>query len=97
MQRDTFNATNSYLQHTNSLQSKCSKTSNQSLLEEEDNAEMKDIRHLPKEKMVEATNALFAKKVKELSFPENPTLFSLGPGSTKGNSKKQGKTLMNYF
>ena len=58
---------------------------------------MKDIKHLPKEKMVEATNVLFAEKVKELTFPENPTLFSHGPSSVHGGSKRKGKSLVNYF
>jgi len=35
---------------------------------------------LPKAKKVEATLAIFNKKVKELSFPKNPALFTKEKG-----------------
>ena len=41
--------------------------------------ELKDFKHLSKQKMVEATNVLFREKVKELTFPKNPSLFSQEP------------------
>ena len=47
--------------------------------DEEDEMELKDFKHLPKHKMVEATNVLFREKVKELTFPKNPSLFSQEP------------------
>ena len=43
--------------------------------EEDDENELKDIKHLTKAMMVEATQAIFVKKVQELTFPQNPMLF----------------------
>ena len=44
---------------------------------------MKDIKHLPKKELVQATEALFSKKVKELTFPRNPSLFAHDPNKKK--------------
>lgn len=46
------------------------------MYDDEDQNELKDFKHLPKAKMVEATLGLFNKKVKELTFPKNPSLFT---------------------
>ena len=54
----------SVLQGSSSLQSKYTRVSkNQSAFDEEDEKEMKDFKHLPKPKLVEATQKLFTKKV----------------------------------
>ena len=66
------------LQTGSNLQSKYNRTGNNyntRSYDRDDEEEMKDFKHLPKAKIVEATQALFTKKVKQLTFPKNPTLF----------------------
>ena len=48
----------------------------QSSMDEEDELELKDMKHMPKEQITEATYAIFNAKVKELTFPKNPSLFT---------------------
>ena len=60
------------------LRSKYTRTTNTSHIKDfdtDDENELKDFKHLPKDKAVEATQQLFVKKVEQLTFPKNPTLF----------------------
>ena len=65
--------------------SRKTRTTNKSELEDEDEAELKEFRHLPKQKIAEVAHSLFDQKVKELTYPKNPTLF------TKVNKSKIGR------
>lgn len=51
----------------------------QSEIDEEDELEMVDVKHMTKPQIVEATHAIFNEKVKELTFPKNPSLFTKEP------------------
>ena len=82
------------LQNQSSLQSKYTRTSNnvsQQLDMEEEEREMREIKHLPKAEMEEATLALFTKKVKQLTYPKNPSLFADDPQNKKRQRKGSPK------
>ena len=43
---------------------------------DDEEKELRQFKHLPKAQILEATQNLFSKRVKELTYPNNPTLFA---------------------
>eukprot|EP00353_Schmidingerella_taraikaensis_P009045 CAMPEP_0185591648 /NCGR_PEP_ID=MMETSP0434-20130131/65229_1 /TAXON_ID=626734 ORGANISM="Favella taraikaensis, Strain Fe Narragansett Bay" /NCGR_SAMPLE_ID=MMETSP0434 /ASSEMBLY_ACC=CAM_ASM_000379 /LENGTH=63 /DNA_ID=CAMNT_0028216821 /DNA_START=53 /DNA_END=241 /DNA_ORIENTATION=+ len=63
-------------------------------MDEEDEHELKDFKHLTKAKMIAATHALFREKAKELTFPKNPTLFTKDREQHASRKSRRNNTCM---
>ena len=63
---------------------------------DDEEKELRQFKHLPKAQILEATQNLFSKRVKELTYPNNPTLFAADQKSNKRQSQTRGANTSHY-